>query len=53
MMAKRLKKGDDVSWSTSQGKVSGKVVKKQSAPTKIKDHKGRRVCCESAIHRQE
>jgi hypothetical protein len=33
-----LKKGDRVSWNTSQGKTTGKVVKKQTRPTRIKGH---------------
>jgi hypothetical protein len=33
-----LKKGDRVEWETSQGKTSGVVKKKLTAPTKIKDH---------------
>ncbi|ANM10999.1 MULTISPECIES: DUF2945 domain-containing protein [unclassified Rhizobium] len=37
-MAKQLKKGDEVSWDTSQGKTEGRVVKKQTSPTKIKGH---------------
>lgn len=30
--------GDKVSWGASQGKVTGKVVKKQTSPTKIKGY---------------
>lgn len=37
-MAKTLKKGDKVSWETSQGKTKGKVVKKLTSPTDIKGH---------------
>ncbi|EJT05642.1 DUF2945 domain-containing protein [Rhizobium sp. CCGE 510] len=37
-MSKQLKKGDDVSWDTSQGKTEGRVVKKQTSQTKIKGH---------------
>jgi len=37
-MSKQLKKGDEVSWETSQGKTEGKVVKKQTTVTKIKGH---------------
>ncbi len=37
-MSKQLKRGDEVSWNTSQGKTEGRVVKKQSSPTKIKGH---------------
>lgn len=36
---KKLKKGDDVEWNTSQGKTRGKVVRKLTSPTKIKGHK--------------
>ncbi|MCQ4634954.1 DUF2945 domain-containing protein [Shinella sp. CPCC 100929] len=38
-MARKLSKGDKVEWETSQGKTEGKVVKKQTTPTKIKGHK--------------
>jgi hypothetical protein len=37
-VAKELKKGDTVAWKTSQGETTGKVVKKQTSPTKIKGH---------------
>ncbi|SFB62255.1 Protein of unknown function [Rhizobium sp. NFR07] len=37
-MAKELKKGDTVAWKTSQGETTGKVVQKQTSPTKIKGH---------------
>jgi hypothetical protein len=37
-MAKELKKGDAVAWKTSQGETIGKVVKRQTSPTKIKGH---------------
>ncbi|MBY5333071.1 DUF2945 domain-containing protein [Rhizobium leguminosarum] len=37
-MSKQLKRGDEVSWNTSQGRTEGRVVKKQSSPTKIKGH---------------
>ncbi|KAA0968889.1 DUF2945 domain-containing protein [Aureimonas fodinaquatilis] len=37
-MTDTLKKGDKVSWNTSQGKTEGKVVKKQTSDTKIKGH---------------
>jgi len=37
-MSKQLKKGDEVSWETSQGKTEGKVVKKQKTETRIKGH---------------
>lgn len=39
MASMNLKKGDKVSWQSSQGRVNGKVVKKQTGPTKIKGHK--------------
>jgi hypothetical protein len=38
-MSKELKKGDKVSWNTSQGKTHGTVVKKQTSETHIKGHK--------------
>jgi hypothetical protein len=38
-MAEELKPGDKVRWDTSQGETQGKVVKKQTTPTKIKSHK--------------
>lgn len=34
-----LKKGDKVEWESSGGHSVGKVVKKVTAPTKIKGHK--------------
>lgn len=34
-----FKKGDAVTWNTSQGETHGKVVKKQTSETKIKGHK--------------
>ena len=37
-MTKTLKAGDKVKWDTSQGETHGKVVKKQTSPTKIKGH---------------
>ncbi|MFL5844621.1 MAG: DUF2945 domain-containing protein [Solirubrobacteraceae bacterium] len=37
-MAKSLRKGDKVAWSTSQGETDGKVAKKLTSPTKIKGH---------------
>jgi cold shock CspA family protein len=36
--SKTLKKGDKVSWDTSQGATQGKIVKKQTTATKIKGH---------------
>ena len=39
MAGKKLKKGDKVKWSASQGTVTGRVVKKQTSGTKIEGHK--------------
>ncbi len=38
-MAKDLKKGDHVSWSSHGGEAHGKVVKKITSPAQIKGHK--------------
>ena len=38
-MAKTLKPGDSVAWTTSQGETTGKVVRKQTKPMTIKGHK--------------
>ena len=38
-MTKTLKPGDKVSWQSHGGTATGKVVKKITSPTKIKDHK--------------
>lgn len=38
MTEKTLKAGDNVSWKSSGGTAHGKVVKKQTTPTKIKSH---------------
>jgi hypothetical protein len=38
-MAKDLKSGDRVSWSSHGGKAHGKVVKKVTSPMSIKGHK--------------
>lgn len=38
-MAKTLKAGDKVSWQSHGGTAHGKVVKKQTEPTRIKGHK--------------
>ena len=38
-MSKNLKKGDKVSWQSSEGTVKGKVVETITHPTKIKTHK--------------
>ncbi len=32
-------KGDKVAWNSSQGEVTGKVVRKATSPTRIKRHK--------------
>ncbi|MBE9104398.1 DUF2945 domain-containing protein [Nostoc cf. edaphicum LEGE 07299] len=37
-MTEQFKKGDRVEWNTSQGKTTGKVVKKLTLPTDIKEH---------------
>ena len=37
--SKTLRAGDRVAWQASQGKTTGRVVKKQTRPTKIKTHK--------------
>jgi hypothetical protein len=38
-MASTFKKGDKVSWKSSQGRIDGKVVKKLTSNCKIEDHK--------------
>ena len=38
-MAKELKAGDKVSWSSHGGKAHGKVVKTLTSPMTIKGHK--------------
>jgi len=38
-MAKSVKVGDKVTWSSSGGGSTGEVVKKQTKPTSIKGHK--------------
>lgn len=38
-MTQNLKSGDKVEWETSQGKTTGTVKKKLTAPMKIKGHK--------------
>ena len=38
-MPKELKKGDKVSWGTSQGKTTGTVKKKLTSPTHINGHR--------------
>ncbi|MBY0610854.1 MAG: DUF2945 domain-containing protein [Beijerinckiaceae bacterium] len=37
-MAKELKKGDTVEWDSAGGHSVGKVIRKQTSPTKIKGH---------------
>lgn len=37
-MTKNLRKGDKVEWETSQATTEGKVVRRQTAPTRIKGH---------------
>ncbi|MCQ4632455.1 DUF2945 domain-containing protein [Shinella sp. CPCC 100929] len=37
-MSESFNKGDKVKWETSQGETEGKVVRKQTGETKIKDH---------------
>ena len=37
-MTEKLKKGDHVSWKSSQGTIEGKVVKEVKKPMKIKQH---------------
>jgi hypothetical protein len=37
-MAKALKPGDGVSWDSSGGRSTGKVVKKLTSTTRIKGH---------------
>lgn len=38
-MAEELKAGDKVKWKSHGGEAHGKVVRKQTAPTRIKGHK--------------
>ncbi len=38
LMSKQLKKGDKVSWQSSQGKIEGTVQKKVTEPMDIKGH---------------
>ena len=38
MATKDLKVGDKVTWSSTQGKIEGKVKKKLTAPMDIKTH---------------
>lgn len=39
MPEKSFKAGDKVSWDHSQGTSEGRVVRRQTTPTKIKGHK--------------
>ena len=52
-MAKELKPGDKVEWDSSGGHSVGKVVKKQTTPTKIKGHKVAASKDDPRVHRQE
>ena len=38
IMAKKFYAGEEVRWQTSQGETKGKIIKKQTSPTKIKGH---------------
>ncbi len=38
-MAKHLRKGDRVSWNTTQGRTTGKIRRKLTSPTSIKGHR--------------
>ena len=38
-MKQEPKKGDRVAWSSHGGTAHGKVVRKATSPTKIKDHR--------------
>lgn len=37
-MAEQFKNGDRVEWNTSQGKTTGKILKKLTSATDIKEH---------------
>ena len=37
-MAKDLKPGDKVKWDSQQGEITGKIIKKVTATTKVKGH---------------
>lgn len=39
MATKNLKAGQQVSWNTSQGETTGKVVRKATRPLKVKSFK--------------
>ena len=51
--AKAFKPGDKVAWDTSQGATQGRVVKKQTTPTKIKTHEVAASKENPQIHRRE
>lgn len=38
-MSKTVQPGTRVSWNSSRGRITGRVVKKQTRPTKIGGHK--------------
>lgn len=38
-MAEALKSGDSVSWKSHGGEAHGKIIRKITAPTRIKGHK--------------
>jgi hypothetical protein len=38
-MAQRLRRGDRVTWNTSQGSTSGTIQKELKAPTHVKGHR--------------
>ncbi|WP_420479925.1 DUF2945 domain-containing protein [Brevundimonas sp. FT23028] len=38
-MAEELHPGDRVEWRHSQGRSTGKVIRKATRPTRIRDHK--------------
>ena len=38
MAEKTFKKGDEVTWDTSNGTTSGEVVKKETVTTQVKGH---------------
>jgi hypothetical protein len=39
MVRRQLKTGEKVSWNSSQGRVTGKIVRKQTQATKVHEHK--------------
>lgn len=38
-MAKHLRKGDRVSWNTTQGRTTGTIRRELTSPTSIKGHR--------------